>query len=356
MAAARQKHWHAFLQEPPDLEGDIRLEVQPIEDGRAILRFKHPDSPGLELHARWLAVPYPSGLRRLAAADPDLEAVVVERIPRGLDAAAKELRISYLDRWGRGRIVGPGFVYVVQSFPTRPPADLGAGDLPDPPASPGVGGAVSPGRSKGRVSPFAPKASRLARAFLAEPERRWRLSEIAGEVDVDPGNAHRVLGALVDDGLVERDDDHYVLPDPGSLLEAWAERGRAGRRDRVRIAAVGELHDFLYHVVDELGGDVVVSGEFAAELLAPHLVARRALVHCFSEGAWAEVAGSEWAAPLRPSGHIEVQRSDEGVGQFGSVHEDIPIASPAQIYVDLAREHSRAREAADHLRREVLGY
>lgn len=355
MASREQNNeWQKFVDQPPELDGGVRLSARALDGRRAVLRFAH-ERNSLELRSSWLAVPYPSGLRRLIAADPDLEAVVVERIPRGLDAAARELGISYLDRQGRGRVVGPGFVYVVASLPI-PPSGIGEGDLPEgshqlPPAP------RSPGVSKPRVSPFAPKASRIVRALLAQPEVRWRLSALASEVGVDAGNAHRVLGALVDSGLAERDENLYFVSDSGSLLEAWAERARRPR-ERLQLPVANGLPGALREILAAAGSEAVVSGEFAAELLAPHLASSSALVHCLSSKAWnsVEELARDWSVPLRRSGRMQIDRADEGVAQFGSQADGLPLAAPAQIYVDLAREHGRGREAAEHLRREVLGY
>lgn len=349
----QNRAWERFLDEPPGLEGGAGLSARALDERRALLRFEHEGS-SLELRAGWLAVPYPSGLRRLIAADPALQAVVVERVPRGLDAAAREMGISYLDRRGRGRVVGPGFVYVASPLPVSP-ADSGARDLPGS-AGELPGSAQNPRASKPRVSPFAPKASRIVRALLARPEEDWRLSSLASEVDVDPGNAHRVLGALVDSGIVERDDDRYFVPDPGSLLEAWAERARRPK-DRIQIRVAG-IAEAVRDLVEMAGGEVVVSGELAAEMLAAHLPSKSALVHCLSSDAWnsLERRAEEWPQSPGSSGRIQIDLADEGVGQFGSEVGGLRLPAPAQIYVDLARDRGRGREAAEHLRREVLGY
>src|SRR4051812_36843644 len=85
-----------FIRRPPRLQGGVRLRVEPENGRRAWL---HLDQQGhsAALHATALTLPYPSGLRRLLSADPGLDAVLVERIPRGLDAAARDANISYLD-------------------------------------------------------------------------------------------------------------------------------------------------------------------------------------------------------------------------------------------------------------------
>lgn len=220
------------------------------------------------------------------------------------------------------------------------------------------GHASRPGSSsKRRVNPFAKKASRVVRALLSDPERDWALSELASEVQVDAGNAHRVLSSLLSSGLAERDRGRYRSGDPGSLLEAWSERAQRPR-ERLVLPVGDDLDSAVRMLIGEVGSDAVVSGELAAELRKPHLPARRALVHLVSQPAWEQVSRLAEDAPalLRRSGAIECDLADAGVAQFGDEIDGLPLAHPAQIYVDLDRGPGRGGEAAEHLRKEALGY
>jgi hypothetical protein len=111
-------------------------------------------------------------------------------------------------------------------------------------------------------------------------------------------------------------------------------------------------------VVKALDGRAAVSGELAAELYAPHLPATRALVHCIARSAWerARIGELAGAPPLRRRGDIVVDLVDAGVADFGTVRDGLPLVAPQQLYVDLYRDRTRAREAAEHVRREVLSY
>jgi hypothetical protein len=318
---------------PPEIPGGVRLTVVPHDARHATVALAHGDRR-VELRAAVLSVPYPSALDRLLAAEPDLEAVIVQRVPRGLAEAARRHGIAYLDAHGRGEVVREGFVYVAE--PLRIP--------------------VAPSRS----SPFAPTASRVVRALLADPVHHWRISQLASLVHLNPGNVHRALAALVDSGYVEREGDAYVLVDPGSLLEAWAEvgtRSRPGQRGTIVVEE--NLHATVERLVADLDGRAAVSGELAAELMAPHLPAGSAVVHCLDADAW-ERLGDRHSPSLDAlsarAGRIVVDLVDEGVADFGSRRDGLPLVSPAQLYVDLARSRGRAREAAEELRRQCLPY
>ncbi|HWT91931.1 MAG TPA: helix-turn-helix domain-containing protein [Solirubrobacteraceae bacterium] len=331
-----------FAADPPVLEGGLALDLEPIDDRSALLLVHGDGGHRFRARAEALALRYPSGLRRLLGTRPRVDVVLVERASRGLDDAARELGVGYLDLEGRGRLVGPGFVYVV------PPQTESSARRQD----------AAQSASSSGISPFARKASRVARALLAEPARAWRLADVAEACRMHPGTVHRILGALVDAGFVERDGKAYVVADPGSLLDAWA--GQAARRagERVQLPIAGDVRGAVEAIVDILGGAAVVSGELAAELYAPHLSAANALVHCVDRAAWdrRRVAAALPDRPLRASGQVVVDLVDEGVGDFAQVRDGLPLVAPHQLYVDMHRERSRAREAAEHVRAQVLGF
>jgi hypothetical protein len=266
----------------------------------------------------------------LRADEPDLELVVVERAPSGLQRLAADENVNYLDLQGRGRVVAPGFVYVAEPLPT----------------------ASSP-LAPSKTSPFAPNASRVVRTLLSDPAKHWRLSGVAQLTELNPGNVHRALRALVEHGTVERGEDGYVVVDAGTLLEAWADQARAPRdRLRLHVREGDDLRTATRRLLEDLGSNAaVVSGELAAEELAPYLPAERAIVHTFDPERFARVEGVRDGV-----GQIEVDLVDAGYGQFSTIQDGLPLASPQQVYVDLARDFGRGRQAADHVRNVVLGF
>jgi hypothetical protein len=332
MSTARQKSvlWR-FAQRPPKLDGDIELSVDLVDDQHGVVRLRQGDVV-VELDAAGLSVPYPSGLQQLLAREQDVDLIVVDRAPPGLRAAAEKAGLSYLDLNGGGRVVAAGLVYMAPPHPAA--------------------------RVEGsRSSPFALKSSRVVRTLLSDPHNRWRLSDIAALSHLNPGNVHRALAALVERGVVERDEDAYRVADPGSLLEAWADQHQRPR-ERVWAPCEGDLRGCARDLLGKLGADAVVSGELAAEELAPYLPAETAIVHCLDAEAFAALAAEDEPSLSfgAPHGQILVDLADEGYGAFSSKRNGLPLASPAQVYVDLAADRGRGREAAEHLRREALQF
>jgi hypothetical protein len=335
MANAKQSSvMRRLAQRPPKLEGGIELVVELADEQRGVVRLQHREIVE-QLAAAGLSVPYPSGLHRLLANQPETQLVVVERAPPGLREAAERANLSYLDLSGRGRVVTPQLIYVV-------------------PPLPGWGRIGSTA-----TSPFAPKSSRVVRVLLSDPAKSWRLSDIALLSHLNPGNVHRTLAALVDRGMVERDNDAYIVADPGSLLEAWADQHQLPR-DRTWLRIEGDLREFVSQVVRQLDGDAVVSGELAAESLAPHLPAESAIVHSLDAERFAGLPSVRDTRSLPrfgvSPGEVLIDLVDEGYGEFRSERDGLPLASPVQVYVDLAQDRGRGREASEHLRRQVIGF
>lgn len=53
---------------------------------------------------------------------------------------------------------------------------------------------------------------------------------------------------------------------------------------------------------------------------------------------------------------IVLDLPDEGVAQSGSEVSKLPLVGAAQLYVDLYREPTRGRQAAEEVRRQLLDF
>jgi hypothetical protein len=71
---------------------------------------------------------------------------------------------------------------------------------------------------------FAPRATRVVRALLAEPGRVWRLEELGRAAEVSLGHSHNVVKRLEDLRWLERDGAQRIqLTKLADLLEGWVE-------------------------------------------------------------------------------------------------------------------------------------
>ena len=207
---------------------------------------------------------------------------------------------------------------------------------------------------------FAPRATRVVRALLAEAERPWRLEELARSASVSLGHAHNVIKRLEELSWVERGQHQRIhLAKAADLLEGWADAytyrasalsgffvpERATRKlmgDLGRLAqAEGRRHAFTLH-----------SG---AALVAPNV--RFPAIHCYVEGDLDRLAEGLGLRPAEGEANVYLMTPyDEGVFYAPIIKSGIPVACLPQLYVDLYHYERRGREQANHLRRTAMGY
>ena len=208
---------------------------------------------------------------------------------------------------------------------------------------------------------FAPRATRVVRVLLAEPQRAWRLEELAKAAEVSLGHSHNVMSRLEDLRWVERDQAQRIhLGKPADLLEAWRE-SYTYHANEVASYFVSE------RVNRRLMGDVARAA--AAEgrryaftmsaglsLVAPQ--SRLSGLHCYLEGDPAPVAAALGLRPASEQDGAVHLLAPYDAGVFHGVLEKagLKVVSLPQLYVDLVSYEPRGADQAEHLRREAMGY
>ncbi len=247
----------------------------------------------------------------------------------------EEAQIAWLDLCGNARIIAPGLRVLIEGQPNQ-------------------------FKSRGRpVSVFSPKSARIARWLLMHPHQPMTQREIATATGMDEGFTSRIVSRLGEDSLVVRESDGGVRPrDPDLLLDAWRED-----------------YDFSKHQILR-GHAAARSGEEALRLLARGLRGRRvkyAATGLAAAWLWTKFAGFRLVTIYLPNlpdpevldrlGFREEERGanvwlvvpkDEGVFQGTSELDGVTCVHPVQAYLDLKDQPERAKEAADHLRAELL--
>ena len=137
--------------------------------------------------------------------DPVIPLLAVPYMGESARAHCKQNGVAWLDLSGNARIVAPGIFYQDLGHPNR---------------------FRRPGRPE---SAFGPKGSRITRQLLMDPETSVRQRALASSTGLNEGHVSRIVGKLVDTGLVERGDDGIRVVDADLLLDAWREESRFER-------------------------------------------------------------------------------------------------------------------------------
>jgi len=209
------------------------------------------------------------------------------------------------------------------------------------------------------------KAGIAALALLLQPDREWRVQDLAAEAHVAAGLAHRVLTRLETDGVVRADGKGKKrvrrVSDPAALLDLWTEESneKTARTFGYALAQTPQqLVRTLSARLEKASIDYAFTGPAAGALVAPFITAVPVVDLYVTE----QVAKHDLLAATDveevPDGQNVVfhQGRDDAPLAFRDKVNDIWIVNRFRLYADLRSDPRRGREQAEHLRREVIGF
>ena len=241
--------------------------------------------------------------------------------------------LPWLDLSGNARIIAPGIFYQNLGNPNR-------------------------FRRAGRPeSAFGPRGARITRRLLMEPTKPVRQRTLASSTGLDEGHTSRIVGKLLEAGLVEREADGIRATDQGMLLDAWREEYRFDRHHMIRGHIASRGGDLLIQTISEILSRVeepyAATALPAAWLWTRYAGFRLSTVYLSnppSAGLKKELGFREEA---RGANTWLVVPNDDGVFDGVELVDGIHCVHPVQAYVDLKDHPERATEAAEELRRRL---
>jgi hypothetical protein len=222
-------------------------------------------------------------------------------------------------------------------------------------------GAPNPAiRRRGLREVFAPKASRVLRILLQDPDQPWRVIDLAKSAGVSLGQVSNVRRALLDREWAYVDAGGLQLKDPSVVLDAW--------RTEYQAPVAEEKH--YYTLLHGESLDTALRTAFATADADQHL-----LLASFSAARWlapfARMAGhffyADSAGHALLKGALQLDNVTRGANVTIIEPKDDSVfigrtqpvdalwsTGPLQTYLDLWNAGERGREAADHLRANTL--
>jgi len=210
------------------------------------------------------------------------------------------------------------------------------------------------------------KAGVAAVAILRDPQRKWRVHDLAEHAEVSVGLAHRVLARLEREKLVVVEgagpQRTRQVTNATALLDLWAEESR----DR----GVTQLRGFrlardpraqaatLSRALCEANIEHAVTGAAGAARLAPFITAIPVTEIWITETVGLGDAAAAAGADVVDNGHniLFRQATGDAALAFRQKVQDIWTANPFRLFRDLRQDPRRGREQADRLREEVIGF
>ena len=208
---------------------------------------------------------------------------------------------------------------------------------------------------------FSPMASRIVRALLVNSQQEWSILGLSKEAKTAYGHTYRVVRTLLRMGLCRQTEtNRVVVASPGELLTRWAGYYDFALLNKVnayyslemdldgftkRLSAVGK-YDLRYALTLQAG----------ASLVTPYV--RPVNIHLYVDpeklGAWQRLLGLQLT---ELGGNVFlVEPYDKSVFYKVQRVREVCVVSNVQLYIDLYNYPARGREAAEHLRKEVIGF
>ena len=221
--------------------------------------------------------------------------------------------------------------------------------------------------SKSIRSLFSGRRAQVLHALLMHHGEWFGVKKIADQARVSPATASQVLTNLerfdwvVSRGKGPTKERH--LRQPGALLDAWGKqlevmRHPAMRRYFVPSVSAEELVPKFARVCADDKAEYAITHEVAGQRYAPFLSIVSQVRCRLMAGAAADGVLTALDAHRVDQGAnlaiIEVESSGELL--FRELVDGTWLASPIQVYLDLMRSEGRARELANHLRQEKIGF
>ena len=214
--------------------------------------------------------------------------------------------------------------------------------------------------SRALRSIFNPKAAAILRVMLREPDRAWRVTDLAEKANASLGHVSNVRKALLEREWIEKQADGVVLIQSDALLKAWRENYR--RPVGHLITGYTHLHGKQFD-------------EQLSRVLNPYPQRPRAIYSLHS--------AAQWFAPFGRDGTHTFYADELGAQFLQEVLELTPVTkganvvlhipndeslfddaiepalgtfctSPIITYLDLWNGNDRDREAAEYIAREVF--
>ena len=278
---------------------------------------------------------------KLKAPEP-VPVVVAEAISPGAKELLRKERVGYYDSGGSLFLPAPNiYVYV-----DKPPPRTFARSI---------------------RSLFSGRRAQVLHALLLRHEHWFGVGALAELASASPATVSEVLIELERFDWMEArgrgPKKERRLAKPDVLLDEWARHLAVTRRPAIRRYYVprvdaAELVGMAAAALGAHGVEYAITGEAAGQHYAPFL-SHLSRVHC--------------RVPMGPAvedtlGKLGARDVDEGTNlvviesrlpgelSFRELANGIWFASPVQVYLDLLRTEGRAKELAQHLRAERIGF
>lgn len=226
-----------------------------------------------------------------------------------------------------------------------------------------------PSKKTSRVerSLFTGRRGQVLLALLQEPESWHQVHAVSEKAFSSPATVSQVFGELERREWVSTRGSgprkERKLQRPSELLDAWAKHIIDSPRPSLRRFYVPslkgeELLKEINHICEAHSIAYALTGEWAAQLYSPFLSSISQIRLRFPQDQRLSVLTSALNAKEVGEGTNLgiIENSSYGDFLFRELRRGVWLANPVIVYLDLLQSDGRAREMAEHLRRERIRF
>ena len=244
--------------------------------------------------------------------------------------------VAYLDLLGNARLVFDP-VFIERSVPERPATE-----------------------KRALRSLFSPKAATILRLLLREPNRAWRVTELAREAHASYGHVSNVRKALLEREWLGVRSDGVVLVNPSALMQEWRSRYRQPDCESISGYTTFQDNELSERLRDKLNPSpespqAIYAMHSAAQCLAP--VGRRTSHTFYVDDRGAELLYAALALTRNVEGPNVTLCVLKDKNLFLDAFEPAPTifcTSPVVTYLDLCAGSDHDREAGERLEQKYF--
>lgn len=196
---------------------------------------------------------------------------------------------------------------------------------------------------------YQAKASRVLRVLLSSPKAPWRLDRLAQKAEVSLGHVYNVKRELLDREWAVAKSDGLILTEPAELLKDWAKHYKYDRNKIFSYYSLQnqlQLERSLNDICKKLNIQYALSDFAGAARIAPFVRYHR--VSSYVAGRVEEITRLLDLKMVTSGENISlIVPYDNGVFYDYRIIQDIHIASPLQLFLDLTGSSWRGAEAAE---------
>lgn len=203
---------------------------------------------------------------------------------------------------------------------------------------------------------YSPKAERILRVLLENPEKRWKQQELEAEANVSLGLVNNVKRLLLDREWITVEKEGFYLNNPVLLLLEWEKNYKFSQSASTEYYSMDSVNEIERKIAEACRKEELVyafTGFSAAARRAPHIKYQR--VYVYVDGDPQIVANRVGLKTVSSGANVVLLKPyDEGLFYGKEKLDELTVVSSVQNYLDLTKIPMRGSEAAMFIFQTVL--